>query len=505
MASKNAIVVDGRSLSLEDVERVATGDARVVLDDGARERMFRSRQVVNDLVAGGHVAYGITTGFGKLSDRVIPESDLNELQVNLLRSHAVGTGPPFDAAVSRAIMLLRANTLALGLSGVRPVVCERLLELLNTGIVARIPSRGSVGASGDLAPLAHLALVVIGEGDVLGESGAMSAASALELAGIEPLVLEAKEGLSLINGTQAMTAIGTLTLLAAERVLDAADVAGALSLEATCGTRSAFRAEIHTARPHAGQVMSASRLRELLGDASDISRSHENCGKVQDPYSFRCMPQVHGAARDAVRYARGVLETEINAGTDNPLVLDGEDGPDVVSGGNFHGAPVAAALDFLSIGLTDVASISERRIEALIDSRESGLPDFLAAKPGLESGFMAHQIAAAALVSECKTLAQPASVDSIPTNAGREDHVSMGAWAARKAATVVEIAGRVVTIELIAAARGIDLRRPLRTSPELERVHAIIRDVVAPLEHDRAGSPDIERLAQHVEKGVFSS
>lgn len=500
------VVVDGLSLSLDCVQRVACAGARVELASEARDRMVASRKVVERAVAEGRVVYGVSTGFGKLSDRVIPEKDLARLQINLLRSHAVGLGEPFDKPSVRAIMLLRANTLASGLCGVRPMVCERLLDLLNADVTPWVPTRGSVGASGDLAPLAHLGLALIGEGEVSREGRRVAATDVLAAKGLEPLRLEAKEGLSLINGTQVMTGVGVLTLLAAARVIAAAEVAGAMSLDAVCGTRLPFDEAIHTARPHPGQRQSAARLRELLGDASDISQSHSDCGVVQDAYSFRCMPQVHGAVRDALRYVRNVLEIEVNAATDNPLVfVDGEDlhGGAVVSGGNFHGAPVAAALDFLAIAMTDLASISERRIEALIDTRESGLPAFLARNPGLESGFMAQQIAAAALVNECKGLAHPASVDSIPTGADREDHVSMGAWAAQKARMVVENAERVIAIELLAAAQGIDLRRPLKTSPNLEAAHRRIRAEVPRLDVDRPGSADIEAIVEVIRSGDF--
>ncbi len=504
--SGETVVVDGRSLSLDSVERVARAGTRVELENGARDRMVASRKIVEQAVAEGRVVYGVSTGFGKLSDRVIPEKDLARLQINLLRSHAVGLGEPFDEPSARAIMLLRANTLAGGLCGVRPVVCERLLDLLNADVTPWIPTRGSVGASGDLAPLAHLGLALIGEGEVYRDGRPVAAADVAAVSGVEPLTLEAKEGLSLINGTQVMTGVGVLTLLAAERVVAAAEVAGAMSLDATCGTRSAFGEAIHTARPHPGQRLSAAHLRKLLGDESDISRSHSDCGVVQDAYSFRCMPQVHGAVRDALRYVRSVLEIEINAATDNPLVfVDGDDphGGAVVSGGNFHGAPVAAALDFLATAVTDLASISERRIEALIDTRESGLPAFLANKPGLESGFMAQQIVAAALVSECKGLAHPASVDSIPTGADREDHVSMGAWAAQKARMVVDNAERVIAIELLAAAQGIDFRRPLKTSPSLEEAHRHIRAEVPRIDTDRSGSADTEALVGMIRSGTL--
>jgi histidine ammonia-lyase len=495
--------LDGRGLTLEDVERVARARVRVEFSEDARGQMEESRAVIERALAAGGVVYGVTTGFGRLSDAVIEPGERRALQVNLLRSHSTGVGEPFPEDVVRAVMLLRANTLAGGRTGVRPVVCERLLECLNAGVFPRIPCQGSVGASGDLAPLAHLGLVLIGEGEAWGGEGWRPAGEVLEKHGILPLQLEAKEGISLVNGTQVMTGVGALALLGAERLVDAAEVAGAMTLEATRGTRAALRAEIHDARPYPGQRASAARLRELLGDTSEIAASHAGCGQVQDAYSLRCMPQVHGAVRDALSYVRWVLAIEINAATDNPLVFaePGAEEGSIVSGGNFHGAPVAAALDFLAIALTDLAAISERRVEALLDPARGGHPPFLAARPGLQSGFMMHQVTAAALVSECKGLAHPASVDTIPTSANKEDHVSMGVWAARKASQVLANAERVVAIELLAGAQGIELLRPLRTSTPLERAHATLRERVPPLEEDRPGTPDIEAAAELIRAG----
>ena len=376
----SSIDVDGRLLTLEAVEQVARG-ASVALAPAARKRMQASRAVIESAIERNEVVYGVTTGFGRLADTVIPADQFRELQLNLIRSHAVGVGDALPEPVARAITLLRAHTLAVGLSGTRPAVCERLLDLLNAGIWPRIPGQGSVGASGDLAPLAHLALVLVGEGEA--RIGAVrggrpdpdwrDSAEVLLVAGVQPLDLDAKEGLSLINGTQVMTALGVLALLRAERLVEAADAAGALSLEATLGTRTAFRAEIHEARPHPGQLASASRLRELLGEQSELGLSHVDCDKVQDAYSFRCMPQVHGAVGDTLGHVRKVLEVELNSATDNPLVFPRGTGT-VLSGGNFHGAPVAAALDFLAIAVTDLASISERRIAAIVDPTTSGLP-----------------------------------------------------------------------------------------------------------------------------------
>lgn len=510
------VVLDGRTLALEEVERVAREGAGVALAPEAAERMEASRAVVDRALAGGRPVYGVTTGFGRLSDTRIDSDQIRALQLNLLRSHATGVGDPLPRDVVRAMTLLRANTLAGGRCGVRPVVCERLVELLNADVHPLVPAQGSVGASGDLAPLAHLGLALIGEGEAWREGRWVAACEVLEARGIEPLELEAKEGLSLVNGTQLMSAVGTLALLGAERLVEAAEVAGGLSLEAMRGTRSALHEAIHASRPHPGQQRSAARLRALLDETSEIGESHRDCDRVQDPYSIRCMPQVHGAVRDALAHARRVLEIEINSATDNPLVFAGEEAGEaghasveesygglVVSGGNFHGAPVAAALDFLAIALADLASISERRVEVLMDPDFSRQPAFLAPEPGLESGFMMYQVTAAALVNECKGLAHPASVDTIPTSANKEDHVSMGAWAARKAAMVLANAERVVAIELLAAAQGIDHLRPMRTSARLEEAHAAVREVAPVYADDRPASPDIEAIAARVRAGVF--
>ena len=497
------IEIDGRGLSLEEVERVADG-ARVRLSPEARGRMEASREVVESALASGRAVYGVTTGFGRMSDTAIPSDQLTALQVNLLRSHAAGVGEPLPARTTRAIALLRANTLAGGRCGVRPVLCERLIEHLNAGIRPRIPAQGSVGASGDLAPLAHLGLTLIGEGEAWGDGSWVATADVLAVAGIEPLDLAPKEGIALINGTQVMTAIGALALIGAERLVEAAEVAGAMTLEAMRGTRAAFAASIHDARPHPGQHASAGRLRKILGETSRIAESHAGCGKVQDAYSLRCMPQVRGAVRDALAHVRRVLEVEINSATDNPLVFaEAPEGERVVSGGNFHGAPVASALDFLAIAIADLASISERRTQALMDPAFSELPAFLTPEPGLRSGFMMYQVTAAALVSECKGLAHPASVDSIPTSANKEDHVSMGVWAARKAAQALGNAERVVAIELLAAAQGIDFLRPLESSRTLEAAHRAIRARVPKLDEDRPGGPDIEAVAELVREGAL--
>jgi len=490
----DAVVLDGRTLTLEQVETVARRFAKAALSPSARDRMAASRAKIEARVDAGEVIYGVNTGFGRLADVHVPPDRLAQLQKNLLRSHACGVGEPFPEDAVRAMLLLRANVLAGGYAGARPVVAERLLDLLNARVHPVVPCRGSVGASGDLAPLAHLALVLIGEGEAFLDGLRMPAAQALARAGVPALELAPKEGLALINGTQVMTAVASLALADAERLVAAADVVAAMSVDAMEGTDTAYLAEIHAARPHGGQVESAANMWALL-QGSEIRGAHQSCSRVQDAYSLRCTPQVHGAARDALAHLREKLAVEINAATDNPMVLpDGR----VVSGGNFHGAPVAAAFDYAAIALTSLASISERRSARLVTPEQSYLPAFLVDASGLNSGFMMAQVTAAALVSECKTLAHPASVDSIPTSAGREDHVSMGTWGARKLARVVEFTRDVLAIELLEAAQGLEFRRPLRSSPALERAHASLRARVAPLDADRFLHPDIVAAAQVV-------
>jgi histidine ammonia-lyase len=497
------IEIDGNTLSLEAVERVAAGGARVVLAEGVRERILRSRAVVERALERGAVVYGVTTGFGRLAETIIDRDRLEELQLNLIRSHACGFGPPLPRAEVRAITLLRANVLAKGFSGVRPVVVERLLDLLNHDVHPVIPEQGSVGASGDLAPLSHLALVLLGEGEAELGGEVIPGGEALRRAGLEPLRLQAKEGLALNNGTQFMAGIGALLLRGAERAVEAAEVAGAMTLEGLRGTPDAFHEAIMRARPHAGQAESAARLRALL-EGSEIRESHRHGDpRVQDAYALRCMPQVHGAARGALAYVRQVLETECNSATDNPLIFpdEGEEGL-VVSGGNFHGQPVAQVLDLLAMALTDLASISERRIERLVNPDLSGdLPPFLTRDPGVCSGFMIAQITAAALVSESRTLCHPASVDSIPTGANKEDHVSMGAHAAVKARRVLRNTEAVLGIELLCAAQALGFRRPLRSGAGVERAYAALRARVGELDADRALAPDIEAAAALVREG----
>lgn len=490
MSTQN-LTIDGRNLTLDDVTDVALKRRPVELAEAAREKVAGTRRVIEDILASGQVVYGVNTGFGKLAEVKISPTQLAQLQLNLVRSHACGVGEPFPQEVVRAMLLLRANVLATGHAGCRPEVIESVLALLNAGVHPVVPSQGSVGASGDLAPLSHLALVLIGEGEAIYRGRRLPGAVALERAGLEPLQLEAKEGLALINGTQASTAVAVLASYRAAHLVDAADVACALSLEACFGTDAAFDEDIHAARPHPGQLASALRLRRLL-QGSRIRESHRECPKVQDAYSLRCAPQVHGAARDALEHLRKVLSIEINSTTDNPMVFaDGR----VISGGNFHGAPIAAPIDYAAAALTDLASISERRLARLVDTSLSGLPPFLTPQPGLNSGFMMVQVSAAALVSECKTLAHPASVDSIPTSAGQEDHVSMSTWAARKMDRIGVMAQQVLGMEVLAAVQGVEFHRPLRSSAALERAIEVVRRKIPRLEGDRIHHVDMETAA----------
>ncbi len=490
--SKKTVALDGGSLTLEEVAFVAAGTS-CSLTAKAKRRVAASRRTVERAVRGGRTVYGVNTGFGHLANVGIPPENLAELQVNLIRSHAAGTGAALSEEVVRAILVLRANCLARGHSGLKLETLERMLDLLRKGIVPVVPEQGSVGASGDLAPLAHIAMALIGEGEVIYRGRRMPAGKALAAARLRPVVLAPKEGIALINGTQVMTAIGALALLRAERLATVADIAGAMTLEALLGSHRAFDARIHAARPQRGQVLSARNLRRILA-GSAIERSHADCGRVQDAYSLRCMPQVHGAARDAFRFVRGILTIEINASTDNPMVF-AEEG-DLVSGGNFHGQPVAAALDHLAIGACSIASIAERRIERLLNPALSDLPAFLAADPGLHSGLMMAHVTAAALVSENKVLAHPASVDTIPTSAGKEDHVSMGVHAARKAAQIVDHTRTVLAIELIAASQALDFRLPLRAGRGAAAAHRFVRRRIRALEADRFLAPDIERARE---------
>ncbi|MCC7075022.1 MAG: histidine ammonia-lyase [Deltaproteobacteria bacterium] len=491
------VTLDGRSLRLEDVADVAHGRVQVEIAPAVLARLARARTHVDELAAGSEPHYGINTGFGALAEVKIPPEHVGLLQKNLIESHAVGVGDPLPLPEARALLLLRAQTLAVGHSGCRPLVLEHLVALLNAGAAPLVPRKGSVGASGDLAPLAHTALLLLGQGDAFVHGARVRAADALAAAGLVPLELQAKEGLALINGTQAMMAVGVLALLEAERMARLADVVGATSLDALQGTWKAFDPRIHAARPHPGQRTCAKNLLALL-DGSEIMEAHKDCGKVQDPYSLRCMPQVHGATRDALSFVRSVLERELNSATDNPLVfLDGDHGvagDEVLSGGNFHGQPVAMALDLLAIAAAELANISERRIEQLLNpSLSSGLPPFLAPQPGLNSGFMIVQVTAAALVNENKVLCHPAVVDSIPSSANREDHVSMGMTSANKAALVIENVRCVLGLELLCACQGLDLRT-LAPGRALRRVHARVRREVAFAPVDRAFGADLAAM-----------
>jgi histidine ammonia-lyase len=502
------LALNGQPLSLEQIGQVASGSIDAAIAPAARQRVAAAQAVVERIVASNETAYGINTGFGKLSDVRIGAGDLQQLQRNLVRSHACGLGEPLDEPEVRAMLLLRGNVLAKGLSGVRYEVIELLIGLLNRRVHPVIPAKGSVGASGDLAPLAHLALVLIGEGEVFFQGARMPAIAALAKAGLTPLVLEAKEGLALLNGTQAMAAVGGLAMLRAVRVNQLFDLAGAMSLEALRGTPVAFDARIHQARPHAGQLQAAGHLRALLRD-SEIRESHlVNDPRVQDAYCLRCMPQVHGAARGALQHVREVIEIETGSATDNPLIFCG-DGPEtgeILSGGNFHGAPIGMALDYAAIAVTDLMSISERRIDRLINPDiNEGLPAFLSQEPGLSSGLMMAHVAAAALLSEAKVLAHPASVDSVPTSGGKEDHVSMGMTAALKLKQIVENAEKVLAIELMAAAQGLEYRHPLKAATEIERARQFVRTLVARLDEDRVIAGDIERLAKGIRDGDFDS
>jgi histidine ammonia-lyase len=501
----NALHINGNDLTLAAVHEVAAERRAVLLSADAREAVDRARAVVDALVAGNKVAYAITTGVGKLSDVRIAGDQIRELQVNLVRSHAVGVGEPLAMAETRAMMLLRANSLSKGYSGVRAIVIDTICEMLNRGVTPYVPSQGSVGASGDLAPLAHLALALIGEGECLDEKGArVPSFEALKRAQTKPLVLEAKEAVSLINGTQAMLGVGTLALLAAETLVDSADVIGGLACDALKGTDAAFDERIHKARPHNGQMKTAANLRNML-EGSQIRESHRECGRVQDAYSLRCIPQVHGAVRDTLAHCREVFEIEANSAVDNPLVFIRDpknvEG-DVISGGNFHGEPIAFALDFLGIALSALAGISERRIERLVNPALSeGLPPFLAPGAGLNSGFMMPQVTAAALVSENKVLAHPASVDSITTSGNKEDYVSMGMTAAIKLKRIVENTRNVLAIEAMAVAQALDFLAPLKTSKRGQAAHAAIRAVCPTMDKDRVMYQYFARIAEMIGAG----
>ena len=496
--------LSGQRLSLEQIADVAAGREQISLSGAARARCTASRSVVERIVADGQTVYGINTGFGKLSDVRIEPDELRDLQLNLVRSHACGLGLPLSELEARAMLLLRANVLACGYSGARPVVIDTLIAMLEKRVTPVIPEKGSVGASGDLAPLSHLALTVIGEGEAFFEGERMSGSDALRRAGIAPLELEVKEGLALLNGTQAMGAVGGLALRRAESVTRVADAAGAMSLEALRGTPVAFDQRIQQARPHPGQIAVAANLRELMSE-SEIRTSHlNNDPRVQDAYSLRCMPQVHGAVRGALNHVREIVEIETGSGTDNPLVFS-ETG-EVLSGGNFHGAPLAMAFDYAAIAMTDLMSISERRVDRLVNpDLNEDLPPFLTSNPGRSSGFMMLQVSAAALLTEARVLAHPASIDNVPTDGGKEDHVSMGMTAATKLRGIVENAELLSAIELITAAEGLEYRAPLKPGRGVQRAFEIVREHVPRLEADRSMSHDIEKIAAAIRAGEFDS
>jgi histidine ammonia-lyase len=498
---------------MTEVRDVVFSRRPVTLTPDARTAVERARELVDNLVVKGRVAYAITTGVGQLSEVRIPPEQVRELQVNLVRSHAVGVGEPLDEHTVRAMILLRANSLAKGFSGVRPQIIDMLCEMLNRGVHPVVPSQGSVGASGDLAPLAHLCSTLIGEGEAVFEGVRMQSAEALKRAEIQPIRLEAKEAISLINGTQAMLAVGSVALLESEILVDSADVIGALSIDALKGTIVAMDDRIHKVRPHPGQIKSAANIRKMLSGEDTIRDSHRECGRVQDAYSLRCIPQVHGAVRDTLAHYRGVFEIEMNSAVDNPLVFrklkkagdSDEPSGDIISGGNFHGEPVAFALDFLGIALSALAGISERRIERMVNPTLSeGLPPFLAPGAGLHSGFMMAQVTAAALASENKVLAHPASVDSITTSGNKEDYVSMGMTAANKLIKIIRNTRNVLAIEALAAAQAVDFLAPLKSSPRGQRAHAAIREVSPMMTHDRSLAPDFARVAAMIASGKLA-
>ena len=491
--------IDGTRLTLAQLRAFEARRPRVKLLPNARRRMQASRDAVQRAIERGETSYGINTGFGAFANRVIPAAKTRKLQLNLVRSHACGTGRALPAAIVRRMLLLKANSLAAGYSGARPLVAEMLLTLLNGDVLPVVPAQGSVGASGDLAPLAHVALALVGEGEATHGSETLDGPDVLAAAGVEPLVLEAKEGLALLNGTQLSLALALEGLFQAECLLDASVIAGALTVEGLAGSHAPFDARIQQASRLPGQVKVARRLRQLLTD-SEILRSHEDCERVQDPYAVRCMPQVFGAVEHTIEHAREILSAAVNGVSDNPLIF----GDDILSGGNFHAEPIGFISDFLAIAVAELASIAERRIDLLDRRVNPNLNMFLATEPGLESGFMMAHVTAAALVSENKTYAHPASVDSLPTSAGQEDHVSMAPWAGRKLLEICTNTATVLGIELLAAARAIDSMRPLRTTLELERVHAMVREHVPFLPHDHRLDRDISALTTLVQSGALS-
>jgi len=499
-ARRKQLTLTGSALTLATLDEFVYEDVRVALDAKARERMKQSVETVRHMVESGTICYGINTGFGAFANRQIPAEKVRQLQYNLVRSHCAGVGEPLSEELVRIIMLLKANSLAVGCSGIRPEVVDTLLALLNNDVLPLIPAKGSVGASGDLAPLAHLTMALIGEGEARHRGSVLNGQQVLAAAGCEPVMLEAKEGLAMLNGTQVSTALAVQGLMQACRLLDSAIVIGALTVEGLAGSHKPFDERIHEARGLSGQLAVAKHFRSLL-HSSEINRSHEDCDRVQDPYAVRCMPQVFGAVQDTLTHAKSILEIECNSVSDNPLIF----GEEVISGGNFHGAPIGFVSDFLSIAIADLASMSERRTDLLERRINPNLNMFLASEPGLESGFMIAHVSAAALCSENKTLAHPASVDSIPTSAGQEDHVSMSTWAGLKLQQICENTARVLAIELLASARAIDVQRPLKSTAELERLHRLVRGEVPFEAHDHRLDSAIETLAGLIHNGSVAS
>ncbi len=495
---KNHVVLGAERVTLEDVEAVADG-AIIEVAEVARQRIARSRAIVEEKILEGIPVYGVNTGFGALAEVQIPADQIKALQRNLILSHAAGVGDPLSRRETRATMFLRAQVLAVGTSGVRLEVLDLLIAMLNRGIHPVIPEKGSVGASGDLAPLAHIALIMIGEGSAEYEGQIMPAADALQRASLRPIELQAKEGLAMVNGTQAMAALGTLSLLTAERLVRLADVAGSMTLEGLRGITTAFDERIHNARPHPGQITAAKNIRRITADSKMATTAVH--GKVQDPYSLRCMPQVHGATRDALSYARSVFETEVNSATENPMVF-AEEG-EILSGGNFHGQPLALALDFMAIALSEIGNISERRVEQLVNPALSGLPPFLVPESGIHSGYMMAQVTAASLVNENKVFANPASTDSIPGSGSREDHVSMGMTSARKLRVVAENTRAILAVEILCAAQAMDFHAPLQAGKGTLAAHQTVRDAVPHLDADRLLARDIEAIMSLERRGAI--
>lgn len=497
-----AKTLNGQTITVESLFTLSRGPVDLTVDKACLQAMEASRASIDTRLKTGEAIYGVNTGFGALSSVRISDSEIEELQRNLIRSHSVGIGDPFTREETRAIMILRANTLARGHSGVRTDVVLKLLEYLKHDLLPVVPCQGSVGASGDLAPLSHLALGLIGEGEGWNATGVRRPmVELLKEKGVKPLVLQYKEGLSLINGCQVMTAVGMLALKRARDLSFLADIAGSMTLEGLNGSRKAFDPLISAVRPHKGEIATAANLRRILGETSEINESHRNCNRVQDAYSLRCMPAVHGAVKDQLRAAFAILEVEANSSTDNPLVFAKEG--KILSCGNFHGMPVAFAMDNAGIALSALASISEQRISKLVNPAMSGLPAFLAPKGGLHSGHMISHVAAASLVSENKVLSHPASVDSIPTSADKEDHVSMGTIAARKFAKIVENVTNVLALEFLSASQAVDLVRPLKASPVVEAVHAQIREQVPFADKDRYFGEDIAKIREMILSGAL--